>query len=286
MRPRRAKNKKTGLSPRTVRWLLAGVLLVLASGAGWVVWARQPQHQITDIVISTNEPDDQLDLVERAVRRHIEESVLFGLLSHQSTKVFSAEDLETDLLKLFPRFSKAEASVFDGQLMLEATLRRPSGLWCLLTKDSEAESCWFFDDSMTVYSRAPRFSEGVYIKYADASDTQPPTIGAPILEPALRMHIAEIVRVVERHDLEPTRVTFQSENTVQIFIQRLYSLDLLEEAHLVITQSQSPREIDERIRLLLATPEFKTEVTAAPGEFAYADLRFPSRLVYKMNDEN
>ena len=53
-----------------------------------------------------------------------------------------------------------------------------------------------------------------------------------------------------------------------------------------MTKQQSPEALDERLTLLLATPEFQAEVTAAPEEFAYADLRFPGRLVYKMNDSN
>ncbi len=262
-------------------WLTIVLFIGMLSIGAWLWRAASDANQITDTIITTREPDE-IDLIERAVSTHLGKSSWFGILDHASLSLFSSETLENELLELFPRFKKADVAVFDNQLIIELEQRRPAGLWCKTTK--EKEECWFFDHTMTLYSRAPRFSEGVYIKYSNKENTAP-SIGEQILDDELRIYSNQIIEVVEAHDLQPTRMTFGNEGVVHIFIQSLFELDLLENAHLILNKDQSIRTIDERLLLLLATPEFKEEVERAPEDFQYADLRFPGRLVYKMKDE-
>ena len=283
---RRTRRQHATVSTRRIIGAVSLVLFVMVGlTAAWLWQAKRPHHQITEVLISTEEPDADIGLVERATHRHLSEKLLFGLIDHYSTKVFSNDALELELLVLFPRFESIEVMVFEQQLLINAAHRRPQGLWCI-EPDSGAEKCWFFDATMTVYSQAPLFSEGVYVKYSDRSDSTPPAIGEQILDDSTRQHLVRVLDIVSAHNLDPTRITLETTDTIRISIQELFGLDLLEEAHLLITKKQTPETIDERLALLLATPEFNAEVAAAPNEFAYADLRFPGRLVYKMNNDN
>lgn len=277
-----ARHRRRRESSRWPGILLGLVLTGLVVGGLWFWWAKRPHNQITDITITTREPDDTA-LVERAITRYLDETAWFGLLDHWSLSLFDAETLEQEILTLFPRFDEAKVAVFDNQIALELGQRRPNGLWCT-TESNGNENCWFFDHTMTLYSRAPRFSEGVYIKYSNIENTAPP-LGEQILEDETRRYIAEVMEIIEAHDLGPTRVTFRAEGVIDIAIQDLYGLDLRQAAKLIVRRDQAPKTIDERLILLLATQEFKDEIIAAPERFEYADLRFPGRLVYKMNDD-
>lgn len=277
--PKRAGPKpKTGRGP--LRIVITLVPLVLLGLLVW--WLHRPDLVIDTIVITTPQPE-KTDALYEYLENRMREPLLFGFTKRGHKSLIRTDDLSQDILRLFPVFATAEVGRVHTQITVAVTSRTPSALWCEL-RASQHESCWFMDNDHVVYQSAPHFSDGVYVKYtSSAYDT--PAIGAPILTDELRPFAADIKKVFSQADLDPVRIHIAADDRIEIYIQKINQKKLSNTAHIIVSNRQTIDEITERVALLLATKEFIAELSAAPGEFRYADLRFPGRLVYKMDND-
>ncbi len=263
-----------------LKLVVLGLLLLVGLGS-WLYWLAQDSQYVTEFKIITPEPENT-DLVERYVEQYLDTPLWFGLTKRRHRSLIRIEKLEKELLNLFPLFYQADLIVFDQQLVVELQTRKAYALWCQTMPQNE-EQCWFIDENRIMYRKAPRFSDGVYVKYSSAIH-QTPSIGEQILDETARAYSRDVLDVFVNQNLEPTRIIYESKDRVAISIDKLYGFKVPGDAKIYVSTEQSLQTIDERLQILMATPEFKAEVTASPGLFEYADLRFRGRLVYKLND--
>jgi len=267
-------------STKTVR--IAGIIAItLLIVGGWAYWITRPGYMVETFTIITSEPED-VSLIERYVAQHLDTPAWFGLSSRRHRTLLKTDRLTEDILRLFPIFKEGSAAVFDNNLLIELEQRQPSALWCQTTQTKE--QCWFIDETKVMFRKAPVFSEGVYVKYT-SQEHETPSIGEPILTEPLRQYTSDVLRVVSETELEPTRVTVETSDRVAIHIQEIFGYKVPQSGRFIVSTNQDLTTIEERIMLLLATPEFEAEITEYSDKFDYADLRFPGRLVYKLNDE-
>lgn len=271
---RSAQRRKFPIGP-----IVTGALLVFALG-GWLYWLAQDSQYITEFNVITPEPENT-DLVERYVEQYLSTPLWFGLTERRHRSLVRIDKLEKDLLNLFPLFYQADLIVFDQQLVVELQTRKAYALWCQAS--SQTEQCWFIDENRIMYRKAPRFSDGVYIKYSSTIH-KTPSIGEQILDEVARSYSRDVLEIFLNQGLEPTRIMYESKDRVGVAIDKLYGFKVPGNAKIYVSTEQTLQTISERLQILLATPEFKEEISASPGLFEYADLRFRGRLVYKLDD--
>lgn len=277
--PKRA-GQTTRSSWSLSRGLLVVFLMVLAGT--WLWWLGRSDLMINSVVIIAPEAEDVV-YVKRYITNKMAEPLLFGLTQRGHRSLLKRERLSKNLTRLFPVFKNARASVVGQEITVELEPRMPHALWCAEVFTPH-ERCWFVDDEYIMYREAPSFSDGVYIKYSSSiHDT--PGIGGAILDDSLRILTSRTVQIFEDSELGPTRIHAETSQRTVVYIQSLNSQKLTANARIIISPDQTIEEIQARLTLLLGTPEFIAEVTSYPRAFLYADLRFPGRLVYKMNDE-
>lgn len=275
------KKKPEVLTKRHAHWKYwFGLFLVLLGTLIW--WLNQDNLFVYKISISSKNPADTSP-VESYLSTYLDERIIIGILPRRHEWLLRPKKITEDLVRLFPVFKNVRVEVFSGEMIVELENREPHSLWCVHL-DTDQERCWFVDEQKIMFKTAPRFSEGVYLKYADGKGGAP-AMGFPAMSYEQILQSNAYLRVLESQRLIATRLIFVSDTIWHIHIRSLFQQNLPVSAHLIINPEQSPEEIDTKLSLLLATTEFETEVSTRPSDFAYADLRFPSRLVYKMNND-
>ncbi len=280
------------------------ILLFFVSGGGI---SQNDQWRISEIRITGANV-----VASDEIKARVGENLLgnyYFVYSRGNSYLFPRREIETALLKTFPRLSTATVRrVSNKTITIEITERKPFGLWCGEEYNKEMyelNDCWFIDDTGFVFDRAPTFSEGVYLevyggidglKNGDALRTaiiHERFVFAHAFQNAIRKDIGTPLRIIMKPDGE-YGVTIQTSHTYPVLIgvelqfKDKQDLDILVQNIISALHEQFPEDASRPVDLLDTISQEVSRLTDLHDtipqnrkrKLQYIDLRFNKRVIF------
>lgn len=138
----------------------------------------------------------------------------------------------------------------------------PTALWCT---ELESHDCLFVDQSGLAFGTAPELSGGSLLRFQHTSEA--PEINKLLLP---NEDLVRVLELVERFEDEGWFTSW-----VEVDQARDAFLHIVGGGELKVTLAQLPEETVENLRVILVSEDFSD---IEPGNFAYIDLRFGSKV--------
>ena len=211
----------------------------------------------------------------------------FFLFPKNNIFLYPRAGLEADLKAKFQRI--ATISVGRGgnlhTLVVTITERTPSALWCegdptTATSTTDVSTCFFMDDTSTIFAQAPSFSGDAYFKYyGDVSSTTPisanPIGQQYIASSTLFADVSRFVESVRTLDIRPQYLVT---NDVDDF-----TLELAGGGKIYIDTDEPLTKASQNLQALLQRTPSLTLSTTRDLPVDYIDLRYGNKLFYKLS---
>ncbi len=249
--------------------IFSGTVFVLAV---LVFLARLDAVTVNSIFIEGNEMTDPSEILS------LSGDVLSGsyvFLPRGNIFIYPKKELEAYLSYYLPHINSVEIKRRDlNTLEINIVERQPKALWCGM-EPGRLRVCFYTDDEGFIYSRAPYFSGDVYFRYF-GGDVDP--------DRPLRSHFApiemigdieELIYHLENIGLDAKGVHLR-EDDLKILLGNDSSIYLIRDG--------SFEDSFSRLLSLLRRSEYSFIENGEPA-FSYIDLRFGSRIFYKLKED-
>jgi cell division septal protein FtsQ len=270
--------RSTRLVAKKRRLVVGRVLLTLSFfvciGVAVALLSDFNNFSIENIKVEGNVSVDDSD-IETLVNKNLAGSY-YLLFSRNSRYAYPREQIEKDILTVFPVVKSVFVSEYSGVLTINITERKPSLLWCAGTPaDADKLGCYFMDEEGFVFAPAPRFSGDSFLAcYGAIISTDP--IGKYYLDSS---SIRSIVAV--RNALNNIGISVRAFSVPDAYSREIY----LSSGGKVIYK---PTQKTLNLISLIETLGKKTFVFRADQgrELEYIDLRYGNKVYYKFVGDN
>lgn len=247
--------------------ILAGILVLICIGI--ILFLCAPFIQIKTIEVEGTQALSSKD-IEALVVKDMSGDIL-GLIPKTSIFIYPHKQIERDLLHEFPTIKtlSIERTTF-SKISIKITERSPLALWCG-EKPEVSSQCLLMDESATVYAPAVNSNSSVYISYYGmlASSTLPAQFISSEEFHALVPLVDALSQKVQLPD--PQYVYIDDQNDVYVHWPNGFELRF--------SGGDNGGKVVEDFGLALQSDPFKTH---SVDEFSYLDLRFGTKLYYKL----
>jgi len=250
--------------------LLLAIIAFVFSGLLYL-----PFFKISAVVI-----EGAVAVPENELRAAVEEGLnrrYFGLIPAGTVFSYPAREIESGLLKLFPRLETANLFVRGfSSLSLKVVERQPAALWCDGAWESDglgSGECYFLDADGFAFETAPVFSGNPYLRYVTGTTTAAPSVGSRFLPPAAFRELQFFAESVRRLDLEPLTVFLSGGGDAEMTVSGA--------AKIIFSLSEGLNETLGNLTVLLNSGGVLDKMGKPPLRFDYIDLRFGNKIFYK-----
>ena len=261
MRPRRKR-----MNPDTVQLLkhiVVGLFVITIVGlliTGVWFGTRIAALTITEVSASGGKTIDHTRVVQ-AVQETLAGTYL-GLVPRRFAWFYPEEEIVAAVSKTERIFNVEVLRESGTSLTITYDEYVPIALWC--TADAD-ERCLFLDSEAYAFSSAPKLTGGSFIRYVTAG--REPVTGEVAVPVAVYTDIQETVQLLTTEGWFVSQVEIDQVGDV--------FLAIVGGGELKIDLRETPLQIVENLRVLLASDEFKH---LTPGNFQYIDLRFGNKV--------
>lgn len=254
-------------------------MVVLLLG-GAIALMNIPGIQIVDVQISGAQSLDK-GVFEQATREYLSQKIAY-VIPGTNTITFRSDKYVEQMAHLFPKLKSIDARVNRNRILdIQVEEREATYLWC-----NQSEACYFVDQDAFVFTEAPEFSDGVYLKlYGGLPDLEQNPIGHSYLSLAEFRRIVNTVNNLSDQGIRVTRFTIDDQARYVLNLESFTDIKIPSTTKVIIGREFDADEIIEYLGLLSNVEEFKNKLQAIPGQLQYIDLRFPQKIVYKFADE-
>ncbi len=269
---------------RLRRKIFSVVFLVMVLVVTFFVLMNRSYFFVQDVSLEGNE-----SVPESALREHIDsylEQKIAWWLPRKNVLLLDTPRLQRDILGTFPRIAELDVRIKDGKtLSLIIHERDAALLWCVL-QDYESvfdEECYFTDHSGLFYTRAPYFSDNVFMKIFVAPEVKELAINTSFYtEDQLQAFIRFADVLEDTYDLRIHRVEFNAEGDIALSLGRLNdTLYRNAQPQIIFDQEQSYQEVVHHVGLTLDHEAFIKDFEQQASRLEKIDVRFEGRLIYK-----
>jgi len=268
--------------------IIFGFLIFIALVSGAVFMATNEKFVITDIKINGNKSIEALSI--RQIADELIEQKLLWFLSRDKTFFVPISRIERKILSLSHRVGGAVVTREGlNALNIQIFERVPVYLWCIKDEDIEItatstteseEDCYYADHGGYIYSKAPNFSDNIFLKFYSKPIISPAqyapintndlNVGKSIMDKSELDDLVKFVKWFEGKDVKIYSLAIDTEKDI---IARVvegwyikFDLDALNEAveNTLIT-------LDE----LLGKEEDLSNLE-------YIDVRFDNKIFYRL----
>lgn len=248
--------------------IFSGISILILFGAS--VWLAHASFlRITDIQITGNTTLASTTL-QKEVQEKISGSYLY-LFPKNNIFLYGKKAIATTLVADHPSIKDIQVTAENFHTLRIVLVERvPVALWCGESIEVP-QPCMFLDAAGVVYAPAPEFSVPIYIQYYGmlSTTTTPSTYLTGAQFGGLEALVGELVKTEASDSLRT--VYIDSEKDVHISYASGFTL--------LFDLESSGGNILERFSLAMTAAPFTTH---ALSEFEYLDLRFGTKLYYKL----
>ncbi len=200
-----------------------------------------------------------------------------GFLSGRNIFIFDMTPLQEELVKIFPRLSRAEVtrdtSLGNG-ILIKLEERTPFARWC-----TESGSCYFLDDIGIVFAPVDLSASTTlptqYIFSGELSSSTLSVVNPPIGETFSSGHFAGIkalLVLLGQAGIPALGAHLENETD--------FSVPVAEGYYLKVSYGEDPNDLVKDLSLILNSDALKGKLEL----LEYIDLRFGNRVYYKFKD--
>lgn len=278
----RSKKKQAQQKRRRKRWLFGVPIAFTLLFIGFVVLLHQPFMRVDAIEFAGNETIHEQDLVE-ATHRILDAKVLW---------IFPR-----DAVLLTPKQQIAELLITEFERVKEATVRRsglrklqivvkehrPEYLWCL----DDEELCYYIDQSSYVFSKAPYFSDHVFLKFTGSHyDVPSDPLGTRIFDEEALARAFALKERFEEGGLVVSKVAAEEYGDYAFYIDVINDTRVGPEGRIIVNFDQSNDVLVENLQLAFQDEKLQAQLARNPEDFEYIDIRFKDKIVYRFSAPN
>lgn len=249
--------------------LVFSLIIILVS---IVVISRLDYFKITKINISGSETVSSEDL-ENIVKDKISGSY-FWLLPKDSSLFYPKGAIKKSLLNRFSRLGNVAVSLENlNDLKIAVEEKKPYATWCVLGGAESnwifSNDCYFMDESGSIFSKAPEFSENVYLKYYGVIKDENP-IGKIYKTSFQLSQINDFENFLSNRNFNPSHLLFKDDGDFELYLNRGGVLYFNSDIPLPKTTQNILAFLDQG------------NVLNSTTTFQYVDLRFNNKIFYKL----
>lgn len=244
-------------------------VLVLLGGVVYLTWA--PLFRVTTVRVEGVVPA-QATQVEQVVRS-VGAGRYVGIFSKNNILLYPTAGAAAAIAEAFPSLKNITVQTAGlHTIVVGAVERQPSAVWCGSAPTSSS-NCIFLDDTGLAYAPSLDYTGVGYRKYFGRLSTSTSADQGQYLT-AQRFHTLDVfVTALQTHLSSSTLVyVFVDENN-DVYVAHKDGFEVRFEL------LSDPGSILQTLQLALSTEIFKAHTLS---DFAYLDLRFGSKLYYKL----
>lgn len=270
-------------SQRLKRRFLITSLVLAVCVATFCLLMNQSYFQVKELEIQGLTTISEADL-SASVQEYLSEKT-FLVIPRSNIFFIQKQRLKKRLQTSYPRIADLDITLMQADLLsLELQEREARLLWCVDVPYASVfdEECYFTDDSGLLYTKAPYFSDRVFLKVFVPPELQEiKEEGSFFSQTEIIEFLTFIKALEERYDIGILRAYLDTFGDMRLVIYRIYDTVLDGEPEIIYTQDQSYDELLRNIDLTLMHDSFVRNFNQHPERFEKIDLRFDGRLIYK-----
>ncbi len=252
------------------------IFLIIALICGTIYIAHRLSLRISAVTVSGGLRISADDLSHESLT-FLSGSYLFAFPKNNAL-IYPHDALETYLKDHFKRIDTISVTRTNFHtLNVAITERKPVALWCGAAP-THPETCYFMDNTSTIFAEAPEFSGDAYFKYYGEVPLDP--IGSQYLASSTEFaDLAVFVAATRDLNLRPEYLITQSSPETK----EIQGTLVISGGGKIYFDTQIPlQKVVENLKaLLLRTPGLTPSLThALPID--YIDLRYGNKLFYKL----
>jgi cell division septal protein FtsQ len=242
-----------------IRRFLIGLVLLIIIALALAFIPRIDAFSINHIAVTGNsiEASDELSTyIEREISGNY-----FYLIPKNNIFFYPKRSIERKILGDFTRINKVELS-YEGNnsLLLDVVERKPYWLWC-------AETCFFMDENLFIFAKAPNFSGNVFFKASGGLEADEP-IGQFYKLPWERNEFILFIEKLKELNLKAVGVFITAEEDIEVKLEDNTILKINPEKKLATTYADLETVLN-------------SNTAGAKLPLEYIDLRFPNKVFYQ-----
>jgi hypothetical protein len=252
--------------------IIAVVFSILAIIVSIAIISRLSYFKIDQISIAGNETIDTLDIQSSV------EQAMFGnylLLFPKNSTIFYPNGAIKKML--FSKFSRVLVSSVGlsglHTLDIKITEKKPFATWCktdgVEPNSAFTNNCYFMDDRGQIFSKAPEFSESVYVKYYGLINGDP--IGQIYKLPFQFNDISAMIDFLNNRNLNPTLFVAKNDGS--------FEMRLKGDGVLYLSADLSLSKTLENLQALFDKENIASSNSTTTID--HIDLRFGNKILYK-----
>jgi len=249
----------------TLSLLFLGIVIV---GGGLVYLSHLDKININNIKVSGNSVTSEKE-IQAIASKNLAGSYL-GLFPKSNSFIYPEKIIKEELLSNIKRIEDVEVGL-DGfnNIFINIKERGPVAIWC---QNKDEEECYFLDLTGLIYSKAPKFSGNVFLKYF--GEVEAPVLGKNFLKPEDFGALTSFVNLIKSMNLEIIEVSIDENEDLRGKLE--------EEGEIIFNLRQDFNQLLEDVRTILSDNKLKNSLEDEDIVLDYIDLRFGNKVFYKL----
>jgi hypothetical protein len=241
-----------------------------------------PFLQIKTIQIYGNTSISSVDL-QRVVFSEIEGNY-FYTVPKTNILFYPKLKLKAELQSRYPKISSLEIDIIDSSVINVKILERsPEVIVCEgYLDDEDGDSCFFVDDTGTVYEKVNASSSDIYFKYYMNTSSTTISIGSKFIESSKFLELQEAVSYLNGTILEPTGLLIRDDGSYELYIRNIDT-----SIAVVYLDDRIPfkKTMNNLVLFWQNVMNKKLGFSEVPN-FEYINLRFGNNVFYLVKNDN
>lgn len=235
------------------------------------LFAGLPSFAIREIHVEGTTPLREME-VKKFVQDELGKKALF-IFPRDSAWLFP-RTLAASVRAAFPWVATAEAYVEGRNAQLSLTEKKPAFISCNTETDG-VRSCYYADNTGTVFAAAPAFSRPVYTEFVRTENQKPLTLGEVLVSREHAETIQTLVALLERQGV-----------MLLSFVPRdaAYRAYTAAGWYVVFDPAQPVLQTAASIQTVLQVPEIQQSISSQPVKLEYIDVRLTDKVFYKQKE--
>lgn len=204
------------------------------------------------------------------------------LFSRRNVFLFSRNTMEQQLLDAFPRLKAVHVeAVGTHKVLIEITERQMVGMACI---DAETtETCHFVDEDGFIFAAAPTFSGDSFFRYYDMRKKHF-SIGTYVMRADEFHQVVGLQGALRELGVVPVSMRIESDNDAEF--PENFTFTLTKDTELIFSTDTTKLEEElQNLQTVLLSDAFKEETGGDISAIEYIDLRFGTKVFYRLKRE-
>lgn len=260
--------------------IISFVFFVLLLSA-FVYVMNLPYLRIDTVSIEGNTTLETED-IQNEVDSYLNEKWVF-LIPKRNFLFVIPSQLEQRLKTSFSKIYDLNINPDLNTLHIFVTERTPHSLWCEDREYSSRfnERCFFSDQRGFLYTKAPYFSDNVFMKFFTSQTLR---TGKRYFSYEEFIAFDTFLENMASREVDIQKIVFLDHGDIEVHVDSLLGKKLSQEPVILMNLEVSYQQTLRNLEVVLGEPEFQQQFTSEEFRLGSIDLRFQDRVFYQFDE--